>query len=249
MNCKLDVLVVDDEQSCINNLVSFLEIYDFVNIVGTAKNSNEFIKIMKLSNVDLVFLDIQINKVCGFDLAEYLNKNHPQTDFIFVTGHIAFAIDGYKYEPIDFLSKPIDLLRLEKSLSKVQKKRNNNSKVSDVKVGLNTNGGFEIIAVDNILYIEKIARKTYIVCIDNKKYESYETIKNYEAIFSKYNFIKCHQSYIVPIDKIVSLTTGVMPHSYYIIVDGCKSKIPVSRSKYNNIKEMIKLKGIDFINK
>lgn len=249
MNHKLDVLIVDDEESCINNLISFLEIYSFINIVGIAKTSNEFIKVIKTTNVDLIFLDIQIQEACGFDLAEYLNKNYPETDFIFVTGYLGFAIDGYKYEPIDFLPKPIDLLRLEKSLFKVQKKRFSNSKVNDVKVGLNTNGGFEIIVVNNILYIEKIARKTYIVCTDNKKYESYETIKNYEAIFNKYNFIKCHQSYIVPIDKIVSLSTDIMPHSYYIIVQGCKKKIPVSRLKYNNIKEMIKLKGIDFINK
>ncbi len=93
----------------------------------------------------------------GFEMAQYIGKNYPSVLILFVTGHADFTLDSYDFEPVDFLVKPINLLRLERAIGRIEKKLTGTtgaeSPVKQTKIGIHFEGGYQIISIDSIKYI------------------------------------------------------------------------------------------------
>lgn len=248
MDMELKTLLVDDELLCLEALRSSLNAFSYVNIVGEILNGSDVVKIMEKAEmeIDLIFLDIEIKDVNGFELAKFIQSKYPKIKIIFLTGHAGFALKGYEYEPIDFLTKPINMIRLEQALSRVKNMKYNNEAVKDVKIGIHVEGGIEIISVKDIAYIEKKGRKVCIVCKNKDIFNSRDSLQKLESIFGSYGFFRCHQSFLIPIDNVKSVYADEFSRTYTIQLNEVKETIPLSRDKYVELKELLKKNGMKF---
>lgn len=242
----LRILLVDDDPACLEGLTAALDTFSYVNVMGTAQSAGEAAGILQREAVDLVFLDIEMADVNGFELARHIQNAYPQVMIVFLTGHVDFALDGYEYKPLDFLIKPVNSLRLERVLLRAKKQLENTkiSQESSVRIGLPVDGGLEIIEVNQLLYIEKDGRKVFLVCLGGERYRSYDTLQKLLGIFEPYGFFRCHQSFLVRLSAIKSIHLDPSKNSYNIQLNGTDVRIPLSRNKYNELKEMFRQRGM-----
>lgn len=119
---KIKTLVVDDEQAAREATLKALAHFDNIDIVAAVNNSAGLVEALRQNKIDLVFLDIEMPDNNGFETARYIMKNYPAVWIVFVTGHAGFALDSYDFEPVDFIVKPINILRLERAIGRVSKK-------------------------------------------------------------------------------------------------------------------------------
>ncbi len=233
------MLLVDDDQSCIDTLKMNLSSFSFINIVGECNSAEAAIRFLRENEADLLFLDIEMDGISGLEFAKHLQTAYPQILIIFVTGHPGFAIEGYEAHPIDFLTKPINILRLEKSLTRVREVMSSRIAAKGKKIGIKIAGGIQIINVNDILYIEKQGRKISVVCHNNEIFHSNETMQNLEAVFSDFGFFRSHQSFLVPVQKIKAIYPDSFTRSYSIQLTNDEKILPLSRNKYNELKDLI----------
>ena len=241
-------LIVDDDSLSREALKTVLKSYDEIEIKEEVDCSIDAINYLKTDpDIGLIFLDIEMDGGSGFELADYLDKQYPNIFYIFLTGHAEFALDGYKYEPLDFLAKPINALRFEQAMKRVfEGKGVQKSEKNQLgKIGIRVDGGYEIVNIEDIFYIEKKLRKIYLKTKTGDKVFSKYSMNQLEMMFSKHNFIRVYPSFLVPIKHINSILEEGN-RVYYIVLDNSSDKIPLSRSKYAEVKEYLSEVGVQF---
>ena len=162
---KERILLVDDQATAAE--ASLLAISHFVprdNIlyVSTAAQA---IKALDGEPLSLVFLDIDMPDTNGFSLASYIEAHHRGLPYVFLTGYADFAARSYDYEPLDFLTKPIDLVRLHKTFDRFRRRP---SSLAVGKIAIHTKQDYIFIDPQEILYIAREKRKNLIHCRDGQ---------------------------------------------------------------------------------
>ncbi len=242
---QINTLIVDDDQGSINILTGHLQSFPFINVVGIVNSGKEAVKFLEVREVDLLLLDIEMEGMTGIELANYVQPLYPKTSIVFITGHAGFALKGYESHPVDFLTKPIEVSRLEIALNRVKEIKHPDSKVKKArKIGMKTVEGIQIIDIDDVLYIEKKGRIISIVSKNKSKVISSDTMKNLELIFSPFEFYRPHQSFLVPIKQIKTISPDSFSRSYSIDLYDSDSKLPLSRNRYQELKGLLVKKGI-----
>lgn len=236
---KIRSMIVDDEQHCIDSLKSHLKSYNFIDVVTEVNSAEEALTILPNNSIELIFLDIEMNGMDGLALARKIEHLYPDMLIIFVTGHAGFALDGYEAHPVDFLTKPINPLRLDRAIEKVKELKTEVKIRRDAKIGLNVAGGIQMILVSDILFIEKKGRKIFVCCSDGEKYNTRETMKRLEEILSPLGFYRSHQSFLVPLHRIKSIHPDSFSRSHSINLKGHDMAVPLSRNNYSELKELM----------
>lgn len=243
-------LIVDDEKEAMDATISALSNFSQIEIAAAVNNSADVIAALKEKKIDAAFLDIEMPDNSGFEMAQYINKNFPSVLIVFVTGHAGFALDCYDFEPVDFLVKPINILRMERAIGRLEKKlagkAGAGSAVKQTKIGIHFEGGYQIISIDSIKYIEKKGRKIFLETAQDETLLSKYSLGQLEAMLTEHGFFRCHQSFIIPVANIISVQNNVFGKSYSIELKGVSEKIPLSRNKYTELKELLANKGILF---
>jgi len=114
--------LVDDEQPCLDDLVWLLSKYPDVEIAGTFKNSVKALKAIESNRPDVVFLDIDMPRMSGLELARKAQEKYAGVIIIFVTAHAQYALEAYRAYPLDFLVKPVPEEQLEKTIQHLRKR-------------------------------------------------------------------------------------------------------------------------------
>lgn len=250
MTEPLNILILDDEQLCIDQLKQMLHAFDYVRVVGELNSGDGYMEALKTLPVDLVFLDIRIQEESGFSIAEFTKRNFPEKMIIFTTGFEDFAMQGYEYEPLDFLAKPVNFLRLEKALSHAREKKSRMTPLSHPRIGIHVSGGFRFIDVSTILFVERVGRKLVMACWETDHVETYqlrESMTELEKIFDGYGFLRVHQSYLVSALHISQISGTEAGGGYDLKVEHWDASIPVSRLKYREIQHRLQERGIRFL--
>ena len=241
-------LIVDDDNLSRESLKSVLKGYDNIEVKNEVSCSMDAVTYLKSDpDIDLIFLDIEMEGGSGFELAEYLSKEYSDILYIFLTGHAEFALDGYKYKPIDFLSKPINTFRFEQAVKRVFEARAEEKKQRKApsRIGIRIEGGYEIINIEDIYYIEKKLRKIYLKTKSGEKVFSKYSMDQLEIMFEPHGFIRVYPSFLVPFKHIKSIFEQG-DRIYYILLDNTPDKIPLSRGKYAEVKEYLSKEGVRF---
>lgn len=242
---QISVLIVDDDQNSIDILKGYLRSFPFIKILDEVNSGEDAITFLRKTDVDLLLLDIEMTGISGLELAKHIQPIYPNVAIIFITGHADFALEGYESGPVDFLTKPLDVLRLEIALNKVKKlKKPTKDKKKEQKIGMKVANGIQIIDVNNILYVEKKGRTIFIVCKNDESYRSTDTMKNLEMIFIPFEFYRSHQSFLVPVNQIKGIYPDVYSRSYSIQLIDSDVVLPLSRNRYPELKELLEQKGI-----
>lgn len=249
-------IVVDDDHISADATIAILKQFPIVDIIGYIDNSPELISKLSETDVELLILDIEMPYNNGMNVASYVKKKYPGIEIIFCTGHAYFAADCYDFEPVDFVTKPINTARIQRALERAEKKLRNTISSFAVeekqenkskKIGINVEGGYQIIDVENILFIEKRARKVYINTKGKKSLVSKYNLTQLEEILAPHDFFRCHQSFIVPVKKIRYVKSDKFGKTYSIILKESYDEIPLSRGKHAEIKEKLEQFGIKFV--
>lgn len=233
------VLIVDDNQNNIDDLMLHLILYPQLDLLGAVNSAEDALVFLESNQVDLLFLDIEMDGMNGIEFAHLAASLYPNLLIIFVTGNPQFALKGYEVHPVDFLTKPVNPVRLEKSLKIALEHLSVSPVPRDVKIGLNIPGGFQMILVNDIRMIEKKGRKIFVENKEGIKYETRETMKRLEEILAPYNFVRTHQSYLVPLHTIMSIAPDAFSRSYAVKLKDFEELIPLSRKNYKELKDAL----------
>ncbi|MEM9895610.1 MAG: LytTR family DNA-binding domain-containing protein [Bacteroidota bacterium] len=211
----LRALIIDDEPLVIKDLQGLLEMHcPSVSVVGTATSSSEGMRLLKESEADLVFVDIQIDEVSGLELIKQSALDKIQV--IFVTAHNRYAIEAFKLSAIDYLLKPVDPEELSDAVEKASENLEKDQlhiqlktlahnllpEKQAKKIVLTDMDGIHIIDIPEILWCHANGSYTEFVMQDGEKITVSKHLKTYEKVLTKHGLKRVHRSYIVNILNI-----------------------------------------------
>ncbi len=239
-------VIIDDEKNNIDNLTGLLKKYSLnVDIIGTATNADDALELIRSTNPDLLFLDIQMPGKNGFDVLRALPQ-HP-FEVIFVTAFDQYGIQAVKFAAIDYLLKPINPEELKLSIAKVENKLNkmkdnlqlenlmelikNKDSKNEHKLALATTKEIRFVNTNEIIRCESSNAYTKFYFSDGKSIMVSKPIFEYEELLNDYDFIRCHQSHLVNKKFIKSL---IKEDGGYLLMED-NTRIPLSRSKKENV--------------
>jgi two-component system LytT family response regulator len=249
MSEKTKVIIVDDEKLARDIVKKYIEKSD-VELLGECSNGFEGIKAINENKPDIIFLDIQMPKINGFEMLELLDH---KPEIIFTTAFDQYAIKAFEVNATDYLLKPFSLERFNDALNKaIEKVRQNeksnanydklittinNSKEFLDRIVVKTNQKIVIIPSIKITYLE--AQDDYVMIHSELgKHLKKQTMKYYEEHLESNTFFRVHRSYIVNLEKVKQME--LFEKDTYKITMNDGDKIPVSRSGYAKIKELLK---------
>ncbi|ABR47578.1 two component transcriptional regulator, LytTR family [Alkaliphilus metalliredigens QYMF] len=251
------ILIVDDERPARLNLINSLKDYGQFQVVAEASNGEDAIGFCKENTVDIVFLDIQLQDMTGFDVANELMALHRVPKIIFATAYNQYAIEAFEYSAIDYLLKPIDDIRFKKTMEKLlQEKEVHSEKALDKvkvllekhldtehkkqKITLEKEGKLFVLCINDIIFIETDERNTKVV---SKRgiFISNVTMVEWTERLEQYGFFRPHRSFLINLDEI----DEVIPwfnHSFQVKMRGYgQGDIPISRNKAKVFKGLVGL--------
>ncbi|MEJ2614449.1 MAG: LytTR family DNA-binding domain-containing protein [Ignavibacteriaceae bacterium] len=233
MKNLINSIIVDDEYPARENLNKLIEVYcPGIRVAGKASNAKDAKTLIENLQPDVVFLDINMPGINGFDLLESLEEK--TFCLIFVTAHNEYGIQAVKANAIDYLLKPISIQELKQTVGKIEeflksKQKNEIKKTNKkaAKIVITHLQGFSIYNCDEITRLEASDNYTKIYFKGIKPVLSSKTLKDFEEILDKDKFFRIHKSHIINFDYIKEYTN--IDGGKVILYDD--TKLSVSRRK------------------
>ncbi|MCK3686322.1 LytTR family transcriptional regulator DNA-binding domain-containing protein [Maribellus sp. YY47] len=247
MTEKLRTIIVEDEELARNLMKNFLSDIESVEIIAECENGFEGVKMINELKPDLVFLDIQMPKITGFEMLELL-EHKPQ--IIFATAYDQYALKAFEFNAADYLLKPYSKDRLVEAVAKVEERIQADGRESDVaekisefpregyldRVVVKDRNKIHIAPVDAIRYIESMDDYVMIYTTDGR-WMKQKTMKYFETVLNPNNFVRIHRSYIVKVDEISEIQQ--YEKESYVVILHDKTKLKVSKTGYKNLKDIL----------
>jgi DNA-binding LytR/AlgR family response regulator len=200
-------LAVDDEAYATKMLADFIAKVPYLELAGVSNNAIDALEKVRAGGIDLVFLDIRMPQLSGLDFLKLCGN---KCKVILTTAYSEYALEGYEFNVIDYLLKPIGFDRFFKAAEKaleiigsvngpVRSQQESNTNYLFVK-GESKNK-FIKVNYDDILYIEGL--KNYVsIFTASQRIVTYQSLRDLEELLPRGSFSRIHKSYIVSIDKI-----------------------------------------------
>jgi two-component system, LytTR family, response regulator len=245
MHDKIRVLIIDDEALARDLVKKYLTGNPGIEILGECANGFDALKAIQELKPDLLFLDIQMPKIDGFELLEVLD---PNPEIIFTTAFDQYAIRAFEMNAVDYLLKPFSKERLDQAvekaksrigtpsrdpLQKLQQQIDDDKKTIE-RVVTRMGSKITVIPVEKIWYIE--AADDYVMIwseLGNHLKE--KTMRYFEEHLPKGEFIRTHRSHIINISQVVSLE--LYSKDSYLAIMKSGAKLKVSTEGYKRLKE------------
>ena len=245
----LKAVIIDDEQLAIEELKYLLDSYNEIEIIGTFTNSNDGECFIYSHKPDIVFLDIQMPRRSGLEIAKLLLESNQLMHLIFVTAYDNYAMNAFDVNATDYLLKPITEKRLAFALKKVINSPKLLNDESDLKVQEVNNAGNRFITLYNKGVYEPVRFSDIIYCHSDEGYVriftnqlTYEYSGNFsmlESLLCDHTFFRCHRSYIVNIEKIKKVEPT--ERSYLLQLQHASHLIPVARSHASHFRKIMSI--------
>lgn len=238
---KIPALIIDDELHGRENLKKLIETYcTEVEVIGTAESVVSAWKQVDELNPDVVFLDINMPVLDGFDfLKEFDERNF---FVVFVSAHNEYGIKAVKAGAVDYLLKPIEIKELKETVKKLillhNKKLEKTSNIEKDKLILPATHGFSITNYNEIVRLEADGCYTNIFMKEGKNKVVTRTLKEFEDTLPKDKFFRIHKSHLINLNFIKDYSN--IGGFYVTMNDG--SKIEVSRRKAPDFIKKLKTK-------
>lgn len=233
-------MIIDDEPDCCDVLVTLLERYcPTVTVVAACTSSEDAFNRLKMNDdVQLVFLDIQMPHMNGFELLEKLQPF--RFSVIFTTSYDQYAIKAIRYSALDYLLKPVDKSELQAAVKRaadtlhqpisqqleILMQRLNQPRLVN-RIALPTMEGLQVIPTDSIISCTSSSNYTILSLKENQKLVVSRTLKEIEEMLAEHAFLRVHHSYLVNLNEIRKYNRG--EGGNLIMSDG--SSVDVSRSR------------------
>ena len=246
----IKAIIIDDEPLARTIVREYLLDYPQVDIAEECNDGFEGVKAIMQHQPDLIFLDIQMPKINGFEMLELI-ENPPAV--IFTTGFDEYAIRAFETHAVDYLLKPFSKERFDRSMQKwLEKSAGDRPAAEDTsliqsvteaalpnnRIVVKDNNRIRIIPLHDILYFEAADDYVKIHTADAWHLKN-RTIQYFEKILDSKQFVRTHRSYIVN----VQLITRLEPHEKesYLAILNKGQRIPVSKAGYIKLKQVLGL--------
>ena len=248
----IKTILIDDEPLSREIIKSYLTSYKNIEVVAECNDGFEGVKSIMQHQPDLIFLDIQMPKINGFEMLELVEK---VPSVIFTTAFDEYAIRAFETNAIDYLLKPFSPERFRKAIDKfLEKKSSANSGSKEEtetllesvaaspnqaeRIVVKTGNKVKIIPVHDILFLE--ADDDYVKIVTSEgSFLKNRTMQFYEKTLDPKFFVRVHRSFIVHVNQITRIDPYQKETHLAILRDG--KQIPVSKTGYSKLKEILGL--------
>jgi two-component system LytT family response regulator/two-component system response regulator LytT len=259
----LQTVVVDDEQLARDELCFLLQRVPDVELVGQASNGVEALRLIEEREPDLVFLDVQMPGLNGFEVARRLVARELDTQLVFVTAYDQYALEAFDVSAVDYLLKPVEPARLEQAIDRVRRRvsadrprephgfsseelerllklladRQGRREQVAIKVGER----FLLIQADEIVHASLVDDEITVVTNSVSGTSNYRSLDELQARLDPGIFWRVHRSHLVNIHKIKEIMPWFSRNYILKMKDPKATEIPVSRAQTKRLREYLRL--------
>lgn len=243
------IIIIDDEPLARSITKEYLQKHPDLELMQECNDGFEGLKALQEHQPDLIFLDIQMPKITGFEMLELIEQ---PPSVIFTTAFDEYAIKAFEAHAIDYLLKPFNQERFDKAIAKWKEQKVNSTEKAtqellesasqspsqNKRIVVKNGSKIKIIPVHDVQYLE--AADDYVKIHTSEGYFlKNKTMAHFENTLDKEQFVRSHRSYIVNVQQITRIDPYEKDNHVAILRSGVK--VPVSRSGYGKLKEVLGL--------
>jgi two-component system LytT family response regulator/two-component system response regulator LytT len=256
----LRAVLVDDEQLARDELGYLLGRLGGVNVVGQAGDGPEALDAIARLQPDLVFLDVQMPGLTGFEVARRLLESGPAAQIVFVTAFDQHAIEAFEVNAVDYLLKPVDPARLETAVDRARRRQAAERAepapqdqlerivqlVADRqsrrdRLALKVGERFLLVQAEEVIYASLVDDSVTVVSEHQTGTSNCRTLDELQAQLDPGVFWRVHRSHLVNINKIKEIVPWFSRNYILRMKDARATEIPVSRSQTRRLRDYLKL--------
>ncbi len=242
----LRAVIVDDEELARGLLREYLKSNPGIEVIAECSNGFEAVKAISEHKPDLVFLDVQMPKLDGFEVLELIDR---EVAVIFVTAYDQYAMKAFDAHAVDYLLKPFNLERFEKAVERARQRLGRQMPAPAElarearapqqalhRIVVKDGARVHIIPVEALDYAE--AQDDYVsLHSQNKSYLKQQTISSLEAALDPQKFVRIHRSFLVNLERVAKIEPYAKDSRVAVLSDG--TQLPVSRAGYDRLKALL----------
>ena len=253
----LRAVVVDDEPLAREEICYLLDEMGGVAVVAQAGNGPDAVEAVNEHEPDLVFLDVQMPGLTGFEVARRLVASGPPVAIVFVTAYDQHAIEAFEVNAVDYLLKPVDSGRLETAVQRVRQRRSTARPLNDQlerivqlveqrqgrreQVAVKVGERYLLVQADDIIFASMVDESINIVTSQINGSGNFRTLDELQARLDPARFWRVHRSHLVNINKIKEIVPWFSRNYILRMKDAKATEIPVSRSQTRRLRDYLKL--------
>jgi two-component system LytT family response regulator/two-component system response regulator LytT len=249
-------IIVDDEQPALEEIGFLLESVPDVKVIGQGRNGLEALKLVKELEPDLLFLDIEMPGLNGFEVVEQLASRDELPQVIFVTAYDQYAVKAFEVNAVDYILKPIEKSRLEKAVQRAKKQLDSDAGVSNLKnlISMMAPSAHKkskllvkdknrnlLVDSEEVVFASVAGSVVHVSTLDLTGETNFRTLEELQGNLDPEIFWRVHRSYIVNINKIKEVVPWFNRTLQLKMADKKETEIPVSRSHSRRLKDYLKL--------
>ncbi len=244
---KYKVIIVEDEKPAQKLLENFLAAYSNFEVIAFCNDGFEGARMVVEQKPDLVFLDVQMPRINGFEMLELLDENSAPL-IIFTTAYDEFAIQSFDYNTCDYLLKPISRERFNKAMEKAEKRLESMeaSKLPTIpfsssndfleRIVIRSGHQIAVVVCDDIICLE--AHDDYVIVhTEKEQYLKKQTMKFYEDKLNPQEFLRVHRSFIIKLNALNRIEPYSKDAFTAFLNNGLK--VSVSKKGYDKLKDTL----------
>ena len=239
-------IIIDDEPLARSIIKEYLQRHPQIELVQECNDGFEGIKAILQHHPDLIFLDIQMPKINGFEMLELVEQ---PPAVIFTTAYDEYAIKAFENHAVDYLLKPFNQERFDKAINRWRDKKTHNTDETKTlldtaskqpnqnqRIVVKTGSKIKIIPVDDILYLE--AADDYVkIHTKDGAFLKNKTMTHFESALDPELFVRTHRSYMVHVQRITRIEPYEKENFLALLATG--AQVPVSKAGYTKLKSVL----------
>lgn len=239
------IIIIDDEPLARSVVAEYLQDHSGLEVIAQCNNGFEGVKAIMQYKPDLIFLDIQMPKINGFEMLEILDE---RPSVIFTTAFDEYAIKAFEANAIDYLLKPFDKVRFDGAMKKWKEQKSSEKEIFSLientnkqpeeknRIVVRNGGDIQIVPTSDIIYIE--AYDDYVKIFTKDSYHlKKKTMSYYEETLDPSVFFRTHRSFIINLQQLTKIEP-LEKNTFVVLLKNGK-KVPLSRSGYAKIKDLL----------
>ncbi len=257
---------MDDEQLARDELGYLLGQVGGVEVIGQAGNGVEALTTIDRLQPDVVFLDVQMPGLNGFEVARRMLDTRATPHIVFVTAYDQYAIEAFEVNAIDYLLKPVDQARLEVAVDRTRRRILNDRPLDNgasasmsnadlekivqlvterqmrrERVAIKVGERFMLVQAEEIIYASLVDEGITVVTTQHSGTSNYRTLDDLQGRLDSSTFWRVHRSHLVNINKIKEIVPWFSRNYILRMKDEKSTEIPVSRTQTRRLREYLKL--------
>ncbi|QUW20309.1 response regulator transcription factor [Sporosarcina sp. Marseille-Q4063] len=236
-------LIVDDERYAREELTYLLSKFPDIQVVGEAENGEAAILQALHLQPDVVFLDVEMPKMNGMEVAKSLMGIKKVPLIIFATAYPQFAAEAFRINAVDYLLKPYDIEQLKQTIGRIEKQLTppeaieTPSKIG--KLAVETDGEIDYVLVTDIIYMYREEKVSKIVT-GSREFDVKLSLKELESRLAPFSFFRIHKGFIVNLNYVSRLTPW-FNGAFQLELEGREEKLSVSRNYVKDLRQRLEL--------